>query len=154
MNWCVAPHFVATNGDQMNTPTNNTTDNESERNSIRIIKPYKFAGTWVFDDDNTNLVREPFVDGADDIIDVMTSQIEGADDGFALIFSAQPFPNSMLELLRVREEFGGWWYRSEVLDMEGWLCPALFLYFEEAPEKLFCKFAQDTDAENFVSTGG
>ena len=147
MNWCVAPHFVATNGDQMNTPTNNTTDNESERNSIRIIKPYKFAGTWVFDDENTNLVREPFVEGADDIIDVMTSQIKGATDGFALTFSAQQFPGATLELLRTREEFGGWWYRSEALDMEGWLCPALFLYFEEAPEKLHCKFAQDTGGE-------
>ncbi len=98
----------------------------------------------MFDDDNTNLVREPFVEGADDIIDVMASQIEGAEEGFALTFSAQQFPGSMLELLRTREEFGGWWYRSEALDMDGWLCPALFLYFEEAPEKLFCKFAQDT----------
>ena len=88
MNWCVAPHFVATNGDQMNTPTNNTTDNESERNSIRIIKPYKFAGTWVFDDDNTDLVREPFVGEVNDIIDVMTGQMEGAEEGFGLIFSA------------------------------------------------------------------
>jgi hypothetical protein len=130
----------------MNTPTNNNTT-ESERNSIRIIKPYKFAGTWVFDDDNTNLVREPFVEGADDIIDVMTSQIEEAEGGFALIFSAQPFPGSSLELLRTREEFGGWWYWSETLGMEGWLCPALFLYFEEAPEKLFCKFAPDTGGE-------
>ena len=133
----------------MNTPTNNnTTDNESERNSIRIIKPYKFAGTWVFDDENTNLVREPFVEGADDIIDVMTSPIEEAEEGFALIFSAQQFPGATLELLRMREEFGGWWYRSETLDMEGWLCPALFLYFEEAPEKLFCKFAPDTGGED------
>ena len=131
----------------MNTPTNNNT-NESERNSIRIIKPYKFAGTWVFDDDNTNLVREPFVEGADDIIDVMTSPIEEAEEGFALIFSAQQFPGATLELLRTREEFGGWWYRSETLDMEGWLCPALFLYFEEAPEKLFCKFAPDTGDED------
>ena len=134
--------FVATNGDTMKTPGNNNTT-ESERNSIRIIKPYKFAGTWVFDDDNTNLVREPFVEGADDIIDVMTSQIEGAENGFALIFSAHPFPGSTLQLLRVREEFGGWWYRSEDIDMEGWLCPALFLYFEDAPEELHCKFAQE-----------
>ena len=101
----------------------------------------------MFDDDNTNLVREPFVEGADDIIDVMASQIEGAEEGFALTFSAQQFPGMMLELLRTREEFGGWWYRSEALDMDGWLCPALFLYFEEAPEKLFCRFAQDTGGE-------
>jgi len=101
----------------------------------------------VFDDDNTGLVREPFVEGADDIIDVMTGQIEGAADGFGLIFSAQPFPGSTLQLLRVREEHGGWWYRADTLDMEGWLCPALFLYFDEAPEQLHCKFTQDEGDE-------
>ena len=114
-----------------------TNDN---KNSIRIIMPYKFAGTWVFDDDNTGLVQEPFVAGADDIIDFMTGQIEGAEDGFGLIFSAQPFPGSHLQLSRVREEFDGWWYRAAALDMEGWLCPALFLYFDQAPEELHCKF--------------
>ncbi len=132
-------------GDQMT-----DTDNENQehaRNAIRIIKPYKFAGTWVFDDDNTGLVREPFVEGADDIIDVMTGQMEGAEDGFGLIFSAQPFPGSTLQLLRVREEHGGWWYRADALDMEGWLCPALFLYFVEAPEQLHCKFTQDERSE-------
>ena len=127
---------------KLDTPNERKEKNESERNSIRIIKPYKFAGTWVFDDENTGLVREPFVEGADDIIDVMTGQIEGAADGFGLIFSAQPFPGSTLQLLRVREEHGGWWYRVDALDMEGWLCPALFLYFDEAPEQLHCKFAQ------------
>lgn len=116
-------------------------ENEHARNAIRIIKPYRFAGTWVFDDDNTGLVREPFVEGSDDIIDVMTATIENASEGFALMFSANPFPGRTLYLERVCEEAGGWWYRSDVIDMEGWLCPALFLYFEEAPEQLHCKFA-------------
>jgi hypothetical protein len=31
--------------------------------------------------------------------------------------------------------------------MEGWLCPALFLYFDEAPEQLHCKFTQDEGDE-------
>ena len=95
----------------------------------------------MFDDDNTDLVREPFVGEVNDIIDVMTGQMEGAEEGFGLIFSAQPFPGSTLQLLRVREEHGGWWYRADALGTEGWLCPALFLYFDEAPEQLHCQFS-------------
>ena len=115
-------------------------------NAIMIIKPYKYAGTWVFDDENTGLVREPFVSGADEIIDVMVEQIEGAEDGFALTFSELPFPGHDLELIRRHEEGGGWWYHSPVLDMDGWLCPALFRYFEEAPVRLYASFDSGEDS--------
>ena len=109
-------------------------------NAIMVIKPYKWNGMWVFDDENTELVREPFVSGADDIIDIMVRDIEGAESGFGLTFSHVPFPNHDLELIRRQEEAEGWWYESPVLGMEGWLCPALFLYFEEAPVRLYAKF--------------
>ena len=109
-------------------------------NAIMVIKPYKWNGMWVFDDENTGLVREPFVAGADDIIDVMVEQIENAEAGFALTFSHLPFPGHDLELVRQHEEAGGWWYHSPVLDMHGWLCPALFLYYDEAPIYLFASF--------------
>ena len=118
----------------------NRQGSKAGRNSIRIIKPYKYEGVWVFDDENTGLVREPFVMGADDIIDVMCDEIENAEEGFTLFFSSRKFPGTNLQLLRVREECGGWWYRCEGLDMDGWLCPALFLYFEEAPKELYCMF--------------
>jgi hypothetical protein len=36
-----------------------------------------------------------------------------------------------------REQDGGNWYRSLESDLEGWLCPALLMYFYEAPEKLY-----------------
>jgi|TARA_B100001741_G_scaffold169171_1_gene139768 hypothetical protein len=111
-------------------------------NAIMVIRPYKFAGMWVFDDEETGLVREPFVSGADDIIDVMVERIENADDGFALTFSHLPFPGHDLELVRRHTEAGGWWYHSPVLEMDGWLCPALFLYYDEAPERLFAKFKE------------
>jgi hypothetical protein len=38
-------------------------------NSIMVIFPYKHQGTWVFDDEATGLVREPFVAGIDTMID-------------------------------------------------------------------------------------
>ena len=35
------------------------------KNSIFVIKPYKWEGMWVFDDAAVGLVREPFVGGAE-----------------------------------------------------------------------------------------
>jgi hypothetical protein len=95
---------------------------------------------WVFDDDKADLVQEPFVSGADDIIDKMVESIPDAENGFSLIFSGVAFPGNQLELTWKREEAGGNWYYSKDLDMEGWLCPALFKYFEEAPRTLYAQF--------------
>ena len=67
-------------------------------NAIVAIHPYQAHGMWVFDDDAVGLTQEPFVSGADDIIDRMVAGIEGAREGFTLLFSAQPFPGFQLEL--------------------------------------------------------
>jgi hypothetical protein len=107
-------------------------------NSIRIIVPYKFEGMWVFDDPAVNLVREPFVAGIDQIIDRLVAAIPGAEQGFRLLFSATPFPGHNARLEWRRGESGGNWYYCPQFDMEGWLCPALFKYFDEAPEELYC----------------
>jgi hypothetical protein len=108
--------------------------------SIAVIHPYKHQGTWVFDDDRVGLVREPFVSGADIIIDQMVSSIPNAEAGFTLLFSADPFPGYDAVFERRREEFGGNWYFSPELQLEGWLCPALFYYFDSAPAKLYAQF--------------
>ena len=108
-------------------------------NSLFVIAPYRLHGTWVFDDPGVGLIQEPFVSGAELIIDRLVEKLPGAEKGFKLIFSSAPFPGYQLKVARVREEFGGNWYRSEQLGMEGWLCPALFKYFEEAPAELYVK---------------
>lgn len=109
-------------------------------NAIRVIHPYKYEGMWVFDDEKAELVQEPFVSGADEIIDRMVADISDAENGFSLIFSDQPFPGFQAELAWRREEHGGNWYHSQALDMEGWLCPALFKYFDKAPTRLYAQF--------------
>ncbi|EIC23909.1 DUF6717 family protein [Thiorhodovibrio frisius] len=109
-------------------------------NAIMVIHPYLDNGAWVFDDPDAGLVKEPFVSGADDIIDKMVAKLPDARLGFHLYFSAAPFPGYQLELIWQREEYDGNWYRSEALDMEGWLCPALFKYFEKAPERIYAQF--------------
>jgi len=111
-------------------------------NAISVIYPYWIDGLWVFDDERTGLVQEPFISGADELIDRMVTAkgIKNASDGFRLMFSAGEFPGHDLKLDWVREGDGGNWYRAEALGMEGWLCPALFKYFDEAPKHLFAKF--------------
>jgi NAD(P)-dependent dehydrogenase (short-subunit alcohol dehydrogenase family) len=39
----------------------------------------------------------------------------------------------------IKEEYGGNWYCWEQKNMEGWLCPALFKYFQKSPNKIYCK---------------
>ena len=40
-------------------------------NQITVIHPYKSSGVWAFDDESVGLVREPFVSGADEVIELM-----------------------------------------------------------------------------------
>ena len=92
---------------------------------------------WVFDDPAVGLVREPFVGGADTMIDAATRGIPKAEEGFLAVFSASYFPNAEIVLEWVGEEGGGNVYRWPQQEMEGWLCPALLKYFPKAPEKLY-----------------
>lgn len=108
-------------------------------NAIRVIAPYRCHGTWVFDDPAVDLEREPFVSGVPEMIDLLVSEIPEAETGFRLLFSAAPFPGYQIELIHVREELSGHWYKQADPPMEGWLCPALFQYFDEAPERLYVK---------------
>jgi uncharacterized protein DUF6717 len=109
-------------------------------NSILVIHPYKYEGVWVFDDPKVGLVQEPFIAGADAILDRMVEGIADADQGVTLLFSAQRFPGCQFEFVWRREgEFGGNWYYAPAFGLEGWLCPALFKYFETAPPQIFAQ---------------
>lgn len=106
-------------------------------NTINIIVPYKHLGIWVFDDPLVGLAQEPFVDGADVMIDHIVKDRPNAEHGFILIFSASFFPGCQYNLEWRRKDNEGNWYYSPELDMEGWLCPSLFRYFDKAPKKLY-----------------
>jgi len=115
-------------------------------NAINVICPYKCHGMWVFDDPDVGLHKEAFVAGADDIIDAVIAAkgIENADTGFRLIFSAGEFPGCDVKFDWVRGDCGGNWYAIAAadFDMEGWLCPALFKYFDKAPKAIYAKFEE------------
>jgi hypothetical protein len=51
-------------------------------NSLYVLRPYKFQGSWVFDDESVGLKREPFVFGIDDMIERLVAGIPHAEKGF------------------------------------------------------------------------
>ncbi|MBX3097839.1 MAG: hypothetical protein KF812_13380 [Fimbriimonadaceae bacterium] len=108
-------------------------------NSIFVIKPYRALGMWVFDDESRGLVQEPFVGGADTLIDLATKDFVEPENGFAMLFSDQEFPGVTFRLEWVRAELSGNVYFCELLNQEGWLCPALLRYFVSPPKVIYAK---------------
>jgi hypothetical protein len=106
-------------------------------NAINVIQPYWYLDMWVFDDPRVGLSAEPFVGGADTMIDRVTSDIPNAKRGFTMVFSGGPFPGHQFRLVWRREEGSGNVYHSDDLSAEGWLCPALLRYFEKRPEEIY-----------------
>jgi hypothetical protein len=110
-------------------------------NAMLRIAPYWHHGTWAFDDDAHGLLAEPFVCGAEKMIDhvVVRAGIDlraARQRGMRLTFSTRTFPGVHAVAHRVRPEAGGTWYHFGAPAMEGWLCPAMFHYFAEAPEEI------------------
>lgn len=108
-------------------------------NSLMTIQPYWHNGTWVFDDARAGLDKEPFVAGAPEVITEITKDIPNAKAGVRLTFSAQPFPTQQHTLTWLRAESGGNVYRLDSPQMDGWLCPALFQYFRDAPKRIYVR---------------
>jgi len=106
-------------------------------NQINVIAPYRHLDMWVFDDPRVGLSQEPFVGGADTMLDRVTSVIAGAENGFVLVFSGESFPGFQFHLEWIRPDGSGNVYYSKELDAEGWLCPALLRYFDSVPSNLF-----------------
>ena len=105
-------------------------------NSVMAIHPYKANGLWIFDDLRVGLRQEPFVAGADTIIEKLVKRFLTPRRALPYCSPAKRF----LGIKLLREELGGNWYYCCALAMEGWLCPALFKYFDSAPKKIYAQF--------------
>ena len=114
-------------------------------NSVFVLQPYWYNGTWVFDDKSKGLDHEAFVAGAELIITEMVKEAKlnmaKAKKGFKLIFAPTPFPDYLALLLHDGESEGGFgnYYMCDKYNIRGWLCPALFKYFPKAPQALYAK---------------
>jgi hypothetical protein len=121
------------------------------------LYPYLIGSTWVFDDERTGLKEEAFVLGMSEMISrlIEKKHIANAAQGFAMSFSDQPFEGLDVELTWLRSDdsqvvpgqdgsasqYLGNWYNGTVagLKMQGWLCPALGLYFAAAPKTIYVR---------------
>lgn len=107
---------------------------------VLVLNPYLEGDVWLFDDPATGLFREPFVGTVNGMIDRLAASITNPDRGIRLLFSDRPFPGCSASFEWVRaDELEGHWYRAADTEEEGWLCPALFHYFTEAPETIYAK---------------
>jgi len=111
---------------------------------LLTLYPYLHATCWVFDDPRTGLKEEAFVLGMSEMITrvVIGKRIPQAGRGFALTFSDAAFEGHDVELRWLRPDpVDGNWYAGEVAGavMEGWLCPALLLYFQDPPPRIYVR---------------
>lgn len=106
-------------------------------NSIFRILTRREDGLWVFDDGRFGVVAQPFVFGADLILEKMAAESGVQGERLNAVFAAFPFPGSEHTLKFVREETEGFMYRWEEQNLQGWLSPSLLNYFNEPPDKIF-----------------
>ncbi len=106
-------------------------------NSIHRVLVRAVDGLWVYDDASFGVKEQPFVFGADLILEKMVAQVEGEGDQLNLVFSSVPFPGSEFCLGFVREETEGFVYRWEEKNLQSWLSPSLRNYFPEPAPKIY-----------------
>lgn len=80
------------------------------QNAVYSIRPYRYQGMWVFDDDRAGLVKEPFVMGIPEIIDLAVQHLPDAQKGFTVLFNNTGLPSPDLVLKKLNEDAGGNWY--------------------------------------------
>lgn len=117
-------------------------------NALRTIFFYAtMNGGYAFDDSAVNCRGEAMVAGMPAIMDLLQVRA-GMDPGdFKCTFSDNPFPGSQIHLEWVPESkdgskstsTGNWYRVADKPEMEGWLCPALFKFFKDAPKHIYAK---------------
>jgi hypothetical protein len=94
-------------------------------------------GLWVYDDASFGVKEQPFVFGADLILEKMVAGVDEELDRVNILFSAIPFPGSEHRLEFVREETEGFVYLWADHNLQGWMSPSLRNYFPDPPPKIF-----------------
>jgi hypothetical protein len=119
-------------------------------NCLNVIHPYLLNNIWVFDDPNRELKQEALIAGMPEMLAYICAIEQIPLDQLSLIFSAIPFPGWKYQLVKLDrsgdlsyEDDGkiisitGNWYNLKGTDLEGWLCPALLKYFDNAPLHIY-----------------
>ena len=123
-------------------------ENKPMIGTIFFLRLYKCDGLWCFDAPNLGLSAEPFVDGMDVIIDRMHSQMPPGVEKPVLLFSETIFSTGeQLFWMETEDRAGEPWnrYSCPALDLDGWLCPSLLMFFQNPPAILYARLANWPD---------
>jgi hypothetical protein len=102
------------------------------------------SDVWAFDDKRTGLKGEPFVMGINEMIDAIVLKQgmnlkQAKANGMIIEFCTSEFDGYAVKWERRAEMGGGNWYEWVEGKMTGWLCPALYLYYTDAPDAIYGK---------------
>ena len=106
-------------------------------NATNVIQPYWYADMWVFDDPRVGLSAEPFVGGADTMIDRVTADIPNQGRGSPWCFRPSRSQTISSAWSGDAPTAPGNVHYAKDLDAEGWLCPALLRYLEAPPAEIY-----------------
>ncbi|MEN9259759.1 MAG: hypothetical protein Q6L60_02250, partial [Thermostichus sp. HHBFW_bins_43] len=95
---------------------------------------------WMFNDTSKDLYAEPFVEGSSEIFDCIAEQCNYKNNMCIEFGDCLEQWDYKLEL--IKKENGGAWYYCEDLDMSGWLCPALYKYFDYTPDVIYIQILE------------
>jgi hypothetical protein len=112
---------------------------------IETIDTYREGMSWFFDDKVRKIKHEQFVMGIPEMIIELSGQPRVTRA--KLTFSASPFKDYQAVLKRKsldnpgNHQAGGVFYsvRWNNKNLEGWLCPCFWKFFDTAPENLYVK---------------
>ena len=107
-------------------------------NAVNILDIYRTKnGVWCFNDEDLDIIAEPFVGEINDMIDMYA---KGKEE-LTIYISKEPILNGTLSLTRVEDEFEGM-YRLDGTDIVGWLCPCLLRYFPNYINNIYVRIKQ------------
>jgi len=107
-------------------------------NAINVIAPYKYLGMWVFDDPKVGLVQEPFVAGADTLMDLWSVICQTLRRVFASHSRRTLSQEFTLQLIWRCAEMSGNTYHCEAMNADAGSAGSL-KYFDSPPAEIFAK---------------
>ena len=127
-------------------PRTITITQDTPDNALYTMRVYRHDGMWVFDNPAADLIKEPFVAGADTVFDEIAygydKKFETSDTiKIDILFSSNQFPGWEHMCEHTGKQYDGNTYVMCATDIptlknhDLWLCPALFKYFPTPPHR-------------------
>lgn len=108
---------------------------DKTRNQVNVLYPTRSKyGVWSFDDEDLDIVGEPFV-GA---INLMIDSLLNGEEQCIIYCSKEPIHDYNISLTK-REDMGQGMYQMDGTEVVGWLCPCFLNYFPDYVDKVYAK---------------